>query len=164
MSSFLNAEIVPTEQVIDIGRQARLECLSETRMTDHVTWMKDGKLLPNRTRIVVTQQTLQIFNLQREDYGMYQCFVQGKSQSEVQASSELRLGGMCQISSWLVKQIRELERYSILWYSSSSYYFLRRQYFFSPKPLIFFLLYFYTSLCCKASGYIDNSMTKGRHE
>ena len=37
---------------------------------------------------------MQIFNLQREDYGMYQCFV-ARGNQEAQASSELRLGGMC---------------------------------------------------------------------
>ena len=40
------------------------------------------------------RQTLQIFNLQREDYGMYQCFV-ARGNQEAQASSELRPGGMC---------------------------------------------------------------------
>ena len=76
--------------MIDLGRNARLQCLTDS-VIDHITWMKDGKLLPNRTRIVVSKHTLQIFNLQRDDYGMYQCFVQGNT--EVQASSELRLGG-----------------------------------------------------------------------
>ena len=89
--------------MIDLGRKARLECLtggdesskSERHTRHHITWMKDGKLLPNRTRIVLAKHTLQIFNLQREDYGMYQCFVQAKgaSNTEVQATSELRLGG-----------------------------------------------------------------------
>ena len=54
--------------------------------------MKDGQPLPNHPRMVANRQTLQIFNLQREDYGMYQCFVARGSQ-EAQASSELRLGG-----------------------------------------------------------------------
>ena len=80
--------------MIDLGRKARLQCLTESS-NDHITWMKDGKVLPNRTRIVVSKHILQIFNLQREDYGMYQCFVQGNggSHTEVQATSELRLGG-----------------------------------------------------------------------
>jgi len=38
------------------------------------------------------QNTLEIFNLQREDYGMYQCFV-SRGALEAQAASELRLGG-----------------------------------------------------------------------
>ena len=86
-------DIIPREQIIDIGRRARMECIVENR-NSHITWMKDGQLIPNKTRIVVGQRTLQIFNIQREDYGMYQCFVAGRGrQKEVQATSELRLGG-----------------------------------------------------------------------
>ena len=89
---FFFVDVVPSEQIIDIGRQARLECLTEDRDRSAITWMKDGQPLPNHPRMVANRQTLQIFNLQREDYGMYQCFVARGSQ-EAQASSELRLGG-----------------------------------------------------------------------
>ena len=65
---------------------------AEDRDRSAITWMKDGQPLPNHPRMVANRQTLQIFNLQREDYGMYQCFVARGSQ-EAQASSELRLGG-----------------------------------------------------------------------
>ena len=85
-------DVVPSEQIIDIGRQARLECLTEDRDRSAITWMKDGGPLPNHPRILANRQTLQIFNLQREDYGMYQCFV-ARGAQEAQASSELRLGG-----------------------------------------------------------------------
>ena len=90
--NFTFIDVVPAEQIIDIGRQARLECLTEDRDRSAITWMKDGQPLPNHPRMVANRQTLQIFNLQREDYGMYQCFVARGSQ-EVQAASELRLGG-----------------------------------------------------------------------
>ena len=84
--------MVPSEQIIDIGRQARLECLTEDRDRSAITWMKDGQALPNHPRFVANRQTLQIFNLQTDDYGMYQCFV-ARGHQEAQASSELRLGG-----------------------------------------------------------------------
>ena len=85
-------DVVPSEQIIDIGRQARLECLTEDRDRSAITWMKDGQALPNHPRFVANRQTLQIFNLQTDDYGMYQCFV-ARGNQEAQASSELRLGG-----------------------------------------------------------------------
>ena len=85
-------DVVPSEQIIDIGRQARLECLTEDRDRSAITWMKDGQALPNHPRFVANRQTLQIFNLQTDDYGMYQCFV-ARGHQEAQASSELRLGG-----------------------------------------------------------------------
>lgn len=87
--------MVPSEQIIDIGRKARLECLTEERDRGSITWRKDGKSLPRHARVVATKQVLQIFNLQREDYGMYQCFVRRGTEREAQAGSELRLGGEC---------------------------------------------------------------------
>ena len=67
-------DIIPKEQVVDIGRQARMECIVETEEGDDsgrhvITWMKDGQPLPNRTRIIISGRTLQIFVLQRDDYG-----------------------------------------------------------------------------------------------
>ena len=66
--------------MVDIGRQARMECVVETAegQSDStgrhvITWMKDGHPLPNRTRIIVSGRTLQIFVLQREDYGKFSC-------------------------------------------------------------------------------------------
>ena len=68
--------MVPSEQIIDIGRKARLECLTEERDRGAIEWRKDGRALPAHVaRLVATRNVLQIFNLQREDYGMYQCFV-----------------------------------------------------------------------------------------
>ena len=89
---FVFSDVVPSEQIIDIGRQARLECLTEDRDRSAITWMKDGQALPNHPRFIANRQTLQIFNLQTDDYGMYQCFV-ARGNQEAQASSELRLGG-----------------------------------------------------------------------
>ena len=69
------SDIIPKEQVVDIGRQARMECIVETPGGDDdssrhvITWMKDGQPLPNRTRIILSGRALQIFVLQREDYG-----------------------------------------------------------------------------------------------
>ena len=106
-----SADVVPSEQIIDIGRKARLECLTEERDRGAIEWRKDGRALPARVaRLVATRNVLQIFNLQREDYGMYQCFV-GRGvraragagtggpeagHMEAQAGSELRLGGEAQ--------------------------------------------------------------------
>ena len=67
------ADVVPSEQIIDIGRKARLECLTEERDRGAISWRKDGRALPAHVaRLVATRNVLQIFNLQREDYGMYQ--------------------------------------------------------------------------------------------
>ena len=73
--SFSISDFVPAEQFIDIGRQAHMQCLTEERDRATILWRKDGMALQSSTIVIVNQQTLQIFNLQREDYGVYQCFV-----------------------------------------------------------------------------------------
>ena len=87
---------MPPEQVIDIGRQARLECLTEERDRTSILWRKDGEVIPPSSNIVQNRQTLQIFNIERTNYGMYQCFVT-RGNREVEARGELRLGGR---STW----------------------------------------------------------------
>ena len=87
------SDLVPAEQVIDIGRQAHMQCLTEERDRATILWRKDGMTLQSSTRVIANQQTLQIFNLQREDYGVYQCFV-SRGSREVQATAQLRLGGI----------------------------------------------------------------------
>ena len=69
-----------------------MECLTEERDRDSIVWRKDGELVSSNFRIVTSKQTLQIVYLQREDYGVYQCFVI-RGQQESQATSHLRLGG-----------------------------------------------------------------------
>ena len=55
--------MVPSEQIIDIGRKARLECLTEERDRGAVAWRKDGRPLPTHVpRIVATRNVLQARN------------------------------------------------------------------------------------------------------
>jgi len=59
-----------------------------------VTWRKDGTEIRPSLRISFSPSgdKLKIVTVQREDKGMYQCFV--KSESDMaQATAELRLGG-----------------------------------------------------------------------
>ena len=71
-----------------------MQCLTEERDRATITWKKDGMTLSGGGgRVTINSQTLQIFNLQREDYGVYQCFVT-RGVREVQATAQLRLGGL----------------------------------------------------------------------
>ena len=45
-------DIVPPEQVIDIGREARLECLTEERDRASILWRKDGEVISPSSNIV----------------------------------------------------------------------------------------------------------------
>ena len=57
----LLADVVPSEQIIDIGRKARLECLTEERdQGGAIEWRKDGRALPAHVaRLVATRNVLQ---------------------------------------------------------------------------------------------------------
>ena len=79
-----------------------MECLTEEGDRDSIVWRKDGEGVPSNSRIISNKQTLQIFNLQREDYGVYQCFVT-RGQAEAQATAHLRLGGRPKLSLYYRK-------------------------------------------------------------
>ena len=86
-----------------------MQCLTEERDRSTILWRKDGLVLSSSNRINLNQQTLQIYNLQRDDYGVYQCFVT-RGTREVQATAQLRLGGddFVIVMSKKLKQIRQI--------------------------------------------------------
>ena len=86
-----------------------MQCLTEERDRSTILWRKDGLVLSSSNRINLNQQTLQIYNLQRDDYGVYQCFV-SRGTREVQATAQLRLGGedVVIVMSKKLKQIRQI--------------------------------------------------------
>ena len=46
-----------------------MQCLTEEHDRATILWRKDGMTLQSSTRVIANQQTLQIFNLQREIMG-----------------------------------------------------------------------------------------------
>ena len=83
---------MPAEQLIDLGRAAHMQCLTEERDRAAISWTKDGRALATSGRVSAAGQTLQILAVQREDYGVYQCFVT-RGGREVAAAAQLRLAG-----------------------------------------------------------------------
>ncbi|ODN00362.1 Down syndrome cell adhesion molecule-like protein Dscam2 [Orchesella cincta] len=114
----LEVQVVPSVLTVDIGKSAELTCWtnrasdlssssqmmttsnSQQQMMHHqqpsaitVTWRKDGTEIRPSLRISFSPSgdKLKIVTVQREDKGIYQCFV--KSDSDMaQATAELRLG------------------------------------------------------------------------
>ena len=74
-----------------------MQCLTEERDSATITWKKDGMTLSGGGgRVTINSQTLQIFNLQREDYGVYQCFVtRGVREVQATARSSQAAAGCC---------------------------------------------------------------------
>ena len=58
--SFSISDLVPTELVIDIGRQAHKQCLKEERDRSTILWRKDGMALQSSSGAVANQQNYRV--------------------------------------------------------------------------------------------------------
>lgn len=59
-----------------------------------VWWLKDGQPLRTGSRVrLITQEQISITSVVKDDRGMYQCFAKNEY-SLVQATAEMRLGGL----------------------------------------------------------------------
>lgn len=106
VTSPLTVQVIPPVLTMDIGKSAEFTCWTNSpEETDQsterqISWRKDGielKVIEIRSspRLSITEsgEKLRIANVQREDKGIYQCFVKFDSDM-AQAAAELRLGGM----------------------------------------------------------------------
>uniref|UniRef100_A0A8D8TNX5 Down syndrome cell adhesion molecule-like protein Dscam2 n=2 Tax=Cacopsylla melanoneura TaxID=428564 RepID=A0A8D8TNX5_9HEMI len=83
----LAAGVEPAVQTIDFGRPAQFSCKYEGNPVKTISWMKDGKPVPDHNEPV-----FKIDSVRKEDKGMYQCVIRNEQES-AQASGELKLGG-----------------------------------------------------------------------
>ena len=90
----LTAHIQPQQQTIDVGRPAKFNCSYAGHPVNGIAWIKDGNpLFEDGVRIKLTSRVLlTIVSVQREDSGMYQCFVYNDVES-AQGTAQLLLGG-----------------------------------------------------------------------
>lgn len=82
-------------QVVDSGSTATFNCsIHGGHGQLIISWLKNGHTLPLSSKIDVRNngELLTIHSVNREDKGMYQCFVRNKDES-AQNSAELILGG-----------------------------------------------------------------------
>lgn len=97
VSAPLSVYIYPQRQVIDVGKAATFNCSITGHPVTSVVWMKDGRPLSESDRMtVLSRDILHISSVQREDKGMYQCFVYNNIES-VQGTAELRLGDVAPV-------------------------------------------------------------------
>jgi hypothetical protein len=108
VTSPLIVQVVPSVLTVDIGKSAEFTCWTNSpdeaasfpgppvssSTARQITWRKDGNEIRSNSKlsVAVSGEILRISNIQREDKGIYQCFVKSDSDM-VQASAELRLGG-----------------------------------------------------------------------
>ncbi|XP_059489683.1 cell adhesion molecule Dscam2-like isoform X2 [Neocloeon triangulifer] len=88
----LGAHVTPSHATVDLGRSAEFVCATMGHPVKTVAWAKDGNVLRDGHRVrFVGRERLQVLNVQREDQGMYQCFVKN-DHDMAQSTAELRLG------------------------------------------------------------------------
>ncbi|KAF4532567.1 hypothetical protein B566_EDAN008491 [Ephemera danica] len=89
----LSASLQPPHATVDMGRRAQFACSHVTTVSNTIMWLKDGQVVQFGGRMALQSQGRQIVieNVQREDAGMYQCFVRTDDDS-AQGAAELRLG------------------------------------------------------------------------
>lgn len=83
--------IEPQNIVVDSGHLVAMNCSVAGSPVLDIQWMKDGRELSPNIHRIVNKTTLIVQKAQREDEGMYQCFV--KNDYEVSSgSTQLLLG------------------------------------------------------------------------
>lgn len=89
----LTAHVQPQQQIIDVGRPAKFNCSFTGHPVNSISWTKDGNpLFEDGVRIKLSSRVLlTIMSVQREDSGMYQCFVFNDVES-AQGTAQLLLG------------------------------------------------------------------------
>ncbi|KAG8182320.1 hypothetical protein JTE90_004089 [Oedothorax gibbosus] len=93
VTAHLTAHIQPQQQTIDVGRPAKFNCSFSGHPVSGVSWFRDGSpLYEDGARIKLASRILlTITAVQREDSGMYQCFVFNEVES-AQGTAQLLLG------------------------------------------------------------------------
>lgn len=91
VTASLSALVYPQKQTVNLGESATLNCVVSGFPVMHMSWVKDGKILTHDSINHLTKDVLRISSVQKEDRGMYQCFV-SNDQEVAQGTAEIRLG------------------------------------------------------------------------
>uniref|UniRef100_A0A1B0GF88 Down syndrome cell adhesion molecule-like protein Dscam2 n=1 Tax=Glossina morsitans morsitans TaxID=37546 RepID=A0A1B0GF88_GLOMM len=89
----LTAHLQPQVQTVDVDKDAQFQCVVSGHPVQDVNWLHDGKpiLRDNRIEILTDPPRLIIKKVQKDDPGMYQCFVSNEWE-QIQSTAELQLG------------------------------------------------------------------------
>ncbi|XP_076361672.1 cell adhesion molecule Dscam1-like isoform X3 [Tachypleus tridentatus] len=92
VSAPFSVHVTPRYHVADVSRSTTLNCSLTGYPVHKIRWMKNAVPLETNSRIrILDQKVLHFSVVEREDTGMYQCFVYNDKES-AQGTSELKLG------------------------------------------------------------------------
>nr|CAD7399479.1 unnamed protein product [Timema cristinae] len=106
VSAPLSAHVQPQNQVVDVGKEAVFQCIPGGHPVTKVVWYRNGKPVVRDARFEVlsSPEKLMVRALQKEDHGMYQCFVSNEWDM-AQATAELQLGDASpELLYWFTEQ------------------------------------------------------------
>ncbi|KAG1671033.1 Down syndrome cell adhesion molecule-like protein Dscam2 [Nymphon striatum] len=90
----LKAYIRPNIQVVDTGKEIKLQCEVQGNPKGKIKWFLNGKPMAGDSRVMMpTSDEIHISSATREDEGMYQCFVQNKWET-IETTAQVILGDM----------------------------------------------------------------------
>ncbi|XP_031619714.1 Down syndrome cell adhesion molecule-like protein Dscam2 isoform X2 [Contarinia nasturtii] len=89
----LTAHLQPQVQTVDVDKDAEFHCIVSGSPVYEINFLHDGKpiIRDNRVEIFSDPPRLVIRKVQKEDQGMYQCFVTNEWE-QIQSTAELQLG------------------------------------------------------------------------
>lgn len=86
--------VTPENILVSEGMTVTLYCNITGFPINNVVWKKNFQSLATSTRMtLLSQEVLKISSVQREDSGMYQCFVYGGDSTSAQGAARLALKG-----------------------------------------------------------------------
>ncbi|XP_015912285.1 cell adhesion molecule Dscam1 [Parasteatoda tepidariorum] len=92
----LQVRALPPSQTVDVGKTAIFTCNVSGHPVHIISWRKDMVPVLSSRRISVSREELRISPVEREDRGMYQCFVYNDKES-VQDAAQLVLGDVAPV-------------------------------------------------------------------
>ncbi|EEB12183.1 down syndrome cell adhesion molecule, putative, partial [Pediculus humanus corporis] len=98
----LSVHIQPQIQIVDVNNEAVFECVIGGFPLSQISWFHDGKLLTKSKRHKFKENfdKLYIKPVEKQDRGMYQCFVSNEWEM-VQSAAEIQLGDTSpELISW----------------------------------------------------------------
>ncbi|XP_055315262.1 cell adhesion molecule Dscam2 isoform X3 [Sitodiplosis mosellana] len=89
----ITVHLQPQVQTVDVDKDAQFQCIVSGHPVYEINWLHDGKpiIRDNRIEIHTDPPRLIIRKIQKEDHGMYQCFVTNEWE-QTQSTAELQLG------------------------------------------------------------------------
>lgn len=93
VTATLTAHVQPLNQVVDVGKRASFQCIVGGHPVSQIFWLHNSKPVAPDGRVEITSDPprLTIHHLNKDDKGMYQCFV-SNDWDQAQAVAQLDMG------------------------------------------------------------------------